>query len=415
MANLLESSATTETVAPSYYNNYLSNLATKGTEAADAAKFVGAQPLQTKAFEQVEGAAGAYEPQLTSASNTLNNAATSVSPLATGTPYFQSAVSDPSQAAASYMTPYIRSVVDALGDTGARNIRQNLSPLATAGAVGSGQFGSKRGAEVLGQTMSNANRDILNAQSQAMNTGYQNALNAAIQQNQIENAAGANAANAASQGQQNLTAAGAQQGALSKINQELNLNKINAMSTLGGQEQTIKQNEQNYPLTKYSTLSGLMAGQTIPTSQKQTAKGSPLSAAASLGATTAGLFQKPANGGPSLWENLTGSKDVASLAKSIGSGLDSAGNYIKDAYGNLTKPTTGSEAGTIGGTTYDPDTSYDDYGNVIPGSSAGNIGGTTYDPNGNYDYYGNNSSSVVNDPGGGYDYSGGSDYTEYDQ
>jgi hypothetical protein len=326
------------------------------------------------------------------------------------------------------MTPYIQSVVNALGDTGARNIRQNLSPLATAASVGSGQFGSKRGAEVLGQTMSNANRDILNAQSQALNTGYQNALNAAIQQNQIENAAGANAANAASQGQINLTNAGVQQGNLAKTNQELGLAGVNALSTIGGQQQTIKQNEQNYPLTKYSTLSGLMSGQTIPTSVKQTAKGSPLSAAASLASTTAGIFQQPKDGGKSLWENLTGSKDVVSLAKDAYSGAKNLINGVKTSSASPTGyvnsdgravtadgTIVGADAGTIGGTTYDPDTQYDDYGNVIPGSSAGNIGGTTYNPDVDYDYYGNPTSSLGGNPGGGYDYGSAPDYTEYDQ
>jgi len=289
MANLLESSATTQTTTPGFYTDYLSNIANQGTAAAKGAQFIGAQPLQEKAFQNVEGAAGAYKPTLDAAGNTLNQAVTAANPLASATPYLTAANSDPSQAAAGYMTPYIRSVVDALGDTGARNIRQNLSPLATAGAVGSGQFGSKRGAEVLGQTIGNANRDVLNAQSGAMNTGYQNALNAAIQQNQIENQSGATAASAASQGQQNLTQAGAQQGQLATTNQNLNLADINALSTLGAQQQTIAQNRENFPLTTLSTLSGLMAGQTIPTTQTQTASASPLSLLASGTTGIAGL------------------------------------------------------------------------------------------------------------------------------
>ena len=67
------------------------------------------------------------------------------------------------KAAGNYMNPYTEKVVGALDVLGKRNINQYLAPQATAAAVGSGQFGSKRGAEVLGQ---------------AINTGLQN-LNAA--------------------------------------------------------------------------------------------------------------------------------------------------------------------------------------------------------------------------------------------
>ena len=406
MANLLQSSASTATTAPDFYNNYLSNLANSGTQAAQNAQFVGAQPLQEQAFGQVADAASAYKPTLESAGSTLNQATGSTAPLAAATPYLTNAISDPSQAAQSYMTPYIRSVIDALGDTGQRNIMQNLSPLATAAAVGSGQFGSKRGAEVLGQTISNADRDILNAQSAALNTGYQNALNAAIQQNQIEGTAGATAGNAASQGQANLIQAGNAQSNLAGQNQALGLADINALSTLGGQQQTIAQNKENFPLTKLSTLSGLMAGQTIPTTQTQTAQVSPLSAMATLGAGSAGLFNGTgANGtGPSLFQNMTGYKDLTGLAQAAGSGLSSLVN-------KATAPATGSQAGnattdyaTAGGgladntLTYDPSspTGYrnnagqvvDGNGTVI-GQDAGSIGGTTYNPSQTYDDYGN--------------------------
>lgn len=329
MANLLESNATTATQAPSYYTDYLSNLATSGTEAAKNAQFVGAQPLQEKAFSGVEGAAGAYKPTLDAAGTTLTNATTSASPLSSATPYLTAATSDPSKAASQYMTPYIQSVINSLGDVGARNIRQNLSPLATSGAVGSGQFGSKRGAEVLGQTIQNADRDILNAQAGALNTGYQNALNAAIQQNQIEGTAGTTAGNAASQGQANLIAAGKAESDLAKTNQELGLSGINALSTLGGQQQTIAQNKQNYPLTKLSTLSGLMAGQNIPTTSVQTASTSPLSLLASGTTGLAGLFSPKTdqNGNP-IKDPKTG--QYITNYGSLVSGLSGPGNAIVD-------------------------------------------------------------------------------------
>jgi hypothetical protein len=53
MADLLESSQQQATVAPDFYTNYLSNLAGAGTTAATNAQYVGAQPLQEKAFQAV--------------------------------------------------------------------------------------------------------------------------------------------------------------------------------------------------------------------------------------------------------------------------------------------------------------------------------------------------------------------------
>lgn len=334
MANLLQSDATTQQVAPTFYNNYLSTLATDATKAAKEAQFVGAQPLQTKAFENVEAAGKAFQPTLTSAESALNQAAATASPLTSATPYFQTAGKSPAQLAREYMDPYTQSVVNNLGDAGARNIRMNLSPAATAGAVGSGQFGSKRGAEVLGQTIGNANRDILNSQQSALNTAYQNALTAAGQQNQLQATMGKAAGDLTYSGQQADTATGQALGQLATTNQNLNLADINALSTLGSQQQTIKQNAQNFPLTNLSTLSGIMAGQQIPMTTTQTVNGSPLSAIAAMGSGTGALFQTPTGGGKSLFEQMTGQSSLGGLTNLAGSaiskGVNSGLDYVKD-------------------------------------------------------------------------------------
>jgi hypothetical protein len=144
--------------------------------------------------------------------------------------------------------------------------------------------------------MSNADRDILNAQAAALGTGYNSALQAAINEKQIANTAGQTAANAASAGQQNLTQAGSALGNLATTNQNLNLNDINALSTLGAQQQTIEQNKQLFPLNNLSTLSGVLRGYNVPTSTTTTADMSPLSALAGAGAGAVGMFTAGPNG-----------------------------------------------------------------------------------------------------------------------
>jgi len=327
MANLLESSQTQASTAPDYYNTYMSDLATKGAAAASGAQYVGAQPLQEQAFQDVAGAASAYKPTLDQAGNTLTSATDVTSPLSAATGYLSQATSDPSKTAQGYMSPYIQSVVNALGDTGQRNIQQNLAPLATAAAVGSGQFGSKRGAEVLGQTISNADRDILNAQSQALNTGYSDALKAALQENQIAGQAGSTAANAAGTGQANLIQAGTAQSNLAGQNQTLGLADINALSTLGGQQQTIAQNKELFPLNNLTTLSGMLRGYNVPTTTKTTAQASPLSVLGGAITGTAGLFSPLRDSAGNIL------KDAAGKPLTNWSNLSSG---LKNAYGEIT-------------------------------------------------------------------------------
>lgn len=289
MAGLLESSQTVEQIAPDWYKTYLAGLAGQGTAAASNAQFVGATPLQQQAFDQVGGASSAYQPTLAAATNTLGQASGSTNPLGAAQPYLQAAGTSPAQLAQSYMNPYTQSVVNNIGDLGQRNIQQNLVPQANAGAAGSGQFGSQRSAQVMGQSIANANRDTLNAQQAALQTGYGQALTAAGQQNALQGQLGQTAASAASQGQQNLTQAGQAQGQLAKVNQELNLGNIGALSTYGGQQQTIAQNQQQYPLTNLSALSGILRGYNVPETTKTTTQMSPLAAAASVLSTATGL------------------------------------------------------------------------------------------------------------------------------
>jgi hypothetical protein len=260
------------------------------------------------------------------------------------------------------MSPYITNVVNALGDTGQRNILQNLAPNATAGAVGSGQFGSKRGAEVLGQTISNADRDILNQQYQALNSGYGQALTAAGQQNALQAQIGSTAAQAAGTGQTNLTQLGNAQSNLAGQNQALSLADINALSTLGGQQQTIAQNKELFPLTNLSTLSGLLRGYSVPTTTKTTAQASPLSVIGGAITGTADLFTKNPTTGLTKFDSLTSGLGNAydKLTGSINSALTPSGidpntgaPYI-DVSKSGTPTLTGADASGTG-TTMDPE------------------------------------------------------------
>jgi hypothetical protein len=287
------------TAAPAWYMDYLNNLAGTSTQAGANAQYIGAQPLQQQAFNQTAANVGNYQPNLASANALTMNAAT------TGAP----------DIAAGYMNPYLRNVVDEAGRLGLQNIRNTISPQATAGAVGSGQFGSTRGANVLGQNVTNALQTLGGQQQGLLAAGYQNALTTAQADLQRQ------------------MMGGSQMGALGTTTQQLGMGDVNALSTMGGQQQQMAQNQQLFPLQVAAQQAALMKGFTIPTSVSSTYTGpipgayqtSPLMQLGSLGSGIAGLFQTPTSGGASTITNIGDW-----LSKTFGSGGGGGGSGTFD-------------------------------------------------------------------------------------
>jgi len=292
MANLLQSSQNKTTCVPSFYTNYLTNLATKGTAAACGAQYVGAQPLQTQAFQTAGANAGAAQPAFQTGQNLLGCAA-KVNIAGAATPYLQEAAGlNTGQLAQCYMSPYINNAVQNMSNIAQRNIQQNLAPQATAAAVGSGQFGSQRGAQVQGQVEANALQDLNSQIANLENAGYNSALNAAIQKQALLGQLGSTAATAGAECARAKQAAGVGMGQLGTQETTANIACENALATLGAQQQAIGQNAQCYDLSKYAKLAGIMQGAQIPTSVKTTMCMAPLSAAGAAGAGVLGVLCK---------------------------------------------------------------------------------------------------------------------------
>ena len=320
-----------QTAAPSFYTDYLNNLATQGKDAAENAQYVGATDLQNQAFNQVGQNVGNYQPALQSAINLAGSVGNS-------------------------------NLYQAVGDLGEANIRRNLAPQATAGLVGSGQFGSSRGASALGDTIANAELGITAQQQAALQQDYANRLNAS---NALGNLAGQT--------------------------QALGLGDVNALATMGGQQQTIAQNEQLFPMQQLTNESQLLKGYTIPTSTTQatTAPGqqgqfamSPLAQIMSIGTLLGAVNQTPANGGNTAMQNLmtaisNGGSSLSKYLTSFGStpatpttvndttGMQLAPNqnpssyagYVQGSDGNLyIDPTYGTGTTSSGGSLVDTNT-----------------------------------------------------------
>lgn len=387
MADLTQSSATTATTTPDYYTNYISNLASKGTQygvgGPNAPSYVGAQPLQTQAFEAAQTNVGNYQPGLNQAGNLIGQGA-GVDITGAANPYLQAGTSSSADLVGGYMNPYIQNVVDQIRLANQQNIAQNLSPGITAGAVGSGQFGSQRGANALALGISNADIGALAQQAAALQSGYSDALKAAQAQRAAQVNAGQIAGNMATQEAQKYRDLAAQRMNLASQQQTQGIADVNQLATMGAQQQQIEQNKQLFPLDVLGKQASILSGAQIPTTQTSTMTGSPLSMIAGLGATAAGLFTPhttidPATGKPvttNAWNSLTGA-------------LSSGWNTLKGIGGPtppaIDVPTTNPGGGiTTPGTPPPPDTSgpipnnlsptgYSDiYGNPI------NADGSTY-------------------------------------
>jgi len=269
------------TAAPTFYTDYLNQLATQGGQASQNAQYVGAQPLQEQAFNQASQNVGNYQPTLQNAINLASSVGNT-------------------------------NLAQAIGDVGQANIARNLAPQATAGIVGSGQFGSKRGAQAWGDVIANAELGLTAQQQQAMQQDMANKI-----------------------------AAAQQLGTLANTTQQLGLGDVNALSTLGQQQQTIAQNEQLFPMQQLANQSALLRGYTIPTSvsASQTGPGqqgqfqtSPLQQIMSVG-TLLGALAKPGADGKSAGGNLYSGLD--SLIKRL-----TGGTYTANPSTNTTTSTS---------------------------------------------------------------------------
>ncbi len=330
----------------------------------------GFTPDQMQAFQNIEGSSGANQVnqsaatgQVMQGANTANNiygagsgainASTGYNPLAAVSPFLGAATGYNSAAAAqpwlnqaagyegmaanagtpqgiqSYMSPYTDSVVKGLQDQANQNWNQNIMPGINDKFVGSGQYGSGRNAQVLGQAAGNfqtgLSANVANALQQGYNTAGTQAANQAnllaglggqsltgantasgAQNAQVENllneaqAAGTatqqqagnlqNAGTAlgnlaATQGSQQI-AAGTQLGNLGEQQAKTNLNQDTALQAVGQQQQQLEQanlntamqnfqNQVNYPAQQTEYLNQIIHGLPAPTSSTSSTQATP--------------------------------------------------------------------------------------------------------------------------------------------
>ena len=230
----LPSSITTEqqqTTAPQFYTDYLQNVANLGQNAIQQGGVAGFSPLQQQAFRMAPQTAFAGSETLGQAGNMIGRSGNTTVPQVVG----------------QYMNPYTSGVVNEMGRLQQQNIQENVLPNLNAGAIGSGQFGSRRQMQATGNTMRDMQANLLGQQTAALQSGYTNAQTQAGQDLSRLGQAG-----------QMMTNLGAQQ-------QQLGIGGLNQLYSMGKYQQDQGQRMLDQPMINATAYSRLMQNYPIPT------------------------------------------------------------------------------------------------------------------------------------------------------
>lgn len=167
----------------------------------------------------------AVSPYLGSASQ--YNSASAAHPWLNQAANYQSAAAQAGtpQSIQSYMSPYTNSVVQGIQNQANQNWNQNIMPGVNDKFVGSGQYGSGRNAQVLGQAAGNFQTGLSANVANALESGYNTAGTQAANQAQLLSGLGSQALTGAG------TASGAQTSQISNL-----INQANTAGTAANQQ-----------------------------------------------------------------------------------------------------------------------------------------------------------------------------------
>jgi hypothetical protein len=185
----IDTTKTTTTSGPDFYNTYLTDIAKQGTAAMDRTAEQNVAGLTQQQKDSIKSAsnitAGASD--ITGAQTSLTNAG-AISAASAADPYLKDGTASSVSNITAYMDPYRTNVVDEIGRLGYQNIQSNLLPQQVGRNVAGGDFGSRRAESILGQVSRDAMRDVLGRQSESLSAGYKSSLDAASRdlQRQLE-------------------------------------------------------------------------------------------------------------------------------------------------------------------------------------------------------------------------------------
>jgi hypothetical protein len=206
------------------------------TAKTAAEGIAGLDPLQKQAYSGTDAAATAYK-------TGLENAETTAGQAAQGINYGQ---------IQNYMDPYRNNVVNEMERLANQNYQRNVLPGMAGQFVGTGGLGSQRYANAMGQSAADMQSNLTGQQYGALSKAYNDAVNAAKSQSELQN-------NAA------IT-----QGNLANASQANALRGNEAINAAGARQQAYEQSLLNFPLSNATNAANIMRGYAVPQSQTWT-------------------------------------------------------------------------------------------------------------------------------------------------
>jgi hypothetical protein len=231
-----------DTKGPDWYNDYLKSLASAGTGAMAKTGDQLVAPmstLQSGVLEQAKapGALSGYTTELDKAKDSADLAAQGITP----------------ELIQQYMNPYTASVNDEMARLQQQNIQQNLLPTLKGAFTATGGAGSSRMMGALGQMGAEQQANLLGAQTKSLQSGYDSALQAALNQAKLYG-----------------SAAETQRG-LATTEQEQLLKDLSSRYELGGKEQAFDQSKILAPLAAAKSSADVFANVKVPSTFAETA------------------------------------------------------------------------------------------------------------------------------------------------
>src|SRR5882672_3662173 len=226
-------------------------------------------------------------------------------------PYIQSATADPTANIGQYMNPYTERVVDQISQLGNRNLQENILPNINTRFIGAGQYGSSGHQDITNRAIRDTTSGIAQAQGQALQGGYNTALQTAVGQQERNLQAGQLAGSTAEQDLKNKIIGADSLQNLASNQQSQALRGSAILGQLGGQQQQQAQNQantayqefqnqRNYPFFQTARLNEIARGLPVNTQQFHNVSGPQAPQASSwtqgggLLASAAGAFnQRP--------------------------------------------------------------------------------------------------------------------------
>ena len=240
--NVNTNTTATTSINPAFttYQDYLNNLSSAGNAALATPSNKLVAPLtqlQNDVYGTPQGQANT-ESDLYGAISPLASAATTAGTAANGVGASQ---------INAFMNPYISGVNNQLSNLSAQNVNQSVLPALQAMGASTGQTGSQRQLNATGQALGGIQQGLNSQLSTNLASGYQNAVNSALQE------------------QQNLGSIANIQGNIGAQGETATANALNTASALGAQGQAQNQAIINAPLTQASNAAALLKGYAVPT------------------------------------------------------------------------------------------------------------------------------------------------------